>query len=330
MSLYRVGDTYYLDLQTPEGRLRRSTGTTDKKQAQEYHDSLRAQLWRQEKLGEKPLVTWFQAVKLWTEYKPRNSADLYRLRSMSLEDDAVLPFTKDRIELELSGMGSGTFNRALALIVSIHNLSGVDPPKVKRQREPKGRTRWLTAEEWARLQKVLKEESELLWQAARFAISTGLRENNVLELEWEQVDRKRRQVVIYGDQMKQGTTLGVPLPDAAMAVLDERRGLHKQWVFAHQDSQEPLYKASNRAWYNALKKAKLYKTGVTWHTLRHTWASWHVMNGTSLEELMKLGGWASYSMVLRYAHMATGHLAAVAEQAKPVSKRYNAPRKPKS
>ena len=45
-----------------------------------------------------------------------------------------------------------------------------------------------------------------------------------------------------------------------------------------------------------------------WHDLRHTWASWHVQNGTPLQELMELGSWASYEMVLRYAHLAADHL----------------------
>jgi hypothetical protein len=45
------------------------------------------------------------------------------------------------------------------------------------------------------------------------------------------------------------------------------------------------------------------------HDLRHTWASWHVMHGTSLQQLMELGGWESYEMVLRYAHLAPEHLA---------------------
>jgi hypothetical protein len=41
-------------------------------------------------------------------------------------------------------------------------------------------------------------------------------------------------------------------------------------------------------------------------------ASWHVQNGTPLAILMQLGGWASYAMVLRYAHLAPSHLAAYA------------------
>jgi hypothetical protein len=46
----------------------------------------------------------------------------------------------------------------------------------------------------------------------------------------------------------------------------------------------------------------------------HTWASWHVQSGTSLQELMELGGWRSYEMVLRYAHLAPEKLISVASR----------------
>ena len=48
--------------------------------------------------------------------------------------------------------------------------------------------------------------------------------------------------------------------------------------------------------------------GFRWHDLRHTWASWHVQSGTSLQELMELGGWSTMEMVMRYAHLAADHL----------------------
>ena len=35
--------------------------------------------------------------------------------------------------------------------------------------------------------------------------------------------------------------------------------------------------------------------------------SWHVMSGTRLQELMELGGWKWFEMVLRYAHLAPEH-----------------------
>jgi site-specific recombinase XerD len=53
---------------------------------------------------------------------------------------------------------------------------------------------------------------------------------------------------------------------------------------------------------------------LRWHDLRHTFASWAVQNGVTLPELMQLGGWKSYSMVQKYAHLAPEHLAAAAEK----------------
>ena len=53
--------------------------------------------------------------------------------------------------------------------------------------------------------------------------------------------------------------------------------------------------------------------GFTWHGLRHTWATWHVQAGTPLDVLQKLGGWSSYSMVLRYGHHSPGYLAGFAD-----------------
>ena len=38
------------------------------------------------------------------------------------------------------------------------------------------------------------------------------------------------------------------------------------------------------------------------------------MHGTSLQQLMELGGWKSYEMVLRYAHLAPEHLADAASR----------------
>jgi integrase len=56
------------------------------------------------------------------------------------------------------------------------------------------------------------------------------------------------------------------------------------------------------AWKRSLKRARIEK--FRFHDLRHTWASWHVMNGTTLQELMELGGWKSYVLVLRSALLA--------------------------
>ena len=45
------------------------------------------------------------------------------------------------------------------------------------------------------------------------------------------------------------------------------------------------------------------------HGLRHTWATWHVQNGTPLDVLQKLGGWSDLRMVMNYAHHSPRYLA---------------------
>lgn len=61
------------------------------------------------------------------------------------------------------------------------------------------------------------------------------------------------------------------------------------------------------AWENACARAGLKE--FRWHDLRHTWASWHIQDGTPLHVLQELGGWESVEMVQKYAHLSVDHLA---------------------
>lgn len=71
-------------------------------------------------------------------------------------------------------------------------------------------------------------------------------------------------------------------------------------------------RAVGSAWERSLRRAGIEE--FRFHDLRHTWASWHVMSGACLQELMELGGWKSYEMVLRDAHLAPEHLSAAAQR----------------
>jgi integrase len=72
----------------------------------------------------------------------------------------------------------------------------------------------------------------------------------------------------------------------------------------------PLGQVNTRSWRNALKRAGI--ENFRWHDLRHVWATWHVMAGTTMAELQELGAWKSELMVKRYAHFAPEHLRAAA------------------
>ena len=142
---------------------------------------------------------------------------------------------------------------------------------------------------------------------AEFSLATGLREANVRLLEWQDVDLQRSIAWVHGDQAKAGKSFTVPLNARAIAVLRNQFGLHQQWVFPRKG--KPVYQCNNNSRRSALKRAGI--ENFRWHDLRHTWASWHVQNVTSLYDLKTLGGWATMGMVERYAHMTHERVAKV-------------------
>ena len=66
-------------------------------------------------------------------------------------------------------------------------------------------------------------------------------------------------------------------------------GKHSTHVFSYQG--KPIMQVSTKAWYAALERAGI--EDFRWHDFRHTWASWHVQNGTPLFALQEMGGWES-------------------------------------
>ena len=97
---------------------------------------------------------------------------------------------------------------------------------------------------------------------------------------------ERRVAWIHPDQAKVEKAIGVSLNDDAVAVLEAQLGKHHTRVFTYFG--KPVAKARTNAWHKALKRAGI--ENFRWHDLRHTWASWHVQNGTPLQVLKEFGG----------------------------------------
>lgn len=214
-----------------------------------------------------------------------------------------------------TGVKNGTVNRVMALLRAILNKAEKEwqwldkSPYVRMLPTAEKRIRWLTHIEADRLLKELPAHLEAM---ARFALATGLRESNVTGLLWEQLDMQRRCAWIYPDQAKAKKAIAVPLNTDAINVIRGQIGKHKTYVFTYKG--EPVTRANNHAWRKALKRAGI--ENFRWHDLRHTWASWHVQNGTPLNVLKDLGGWADIQMVLKYAHLSAEHLAKYADNSK--------------
>jgi integrase len=118
----------------------------------------------------------------------------------------------------------------------------------------------------------------------------------------------------------------IPLNQEAIAALRNQVGIHQEYVFAFNG--KPIKYINYYTWREILSKAGI--DNFRFHDLRHTWASWHVQSGTSLQEIMELGAWSDFSMALRYAHLSSDRLKDAAENivAKPlqnnVIENYNA------
>lgn len=315
---------YWCKFTAPDGsRVQRSTKTLDKRQAQEYEDCLRAELWRVTQLGEKPRRTWKEAVVKWfreNTHKKSLDDDKYHLRwaDRYLSNCYLDEITRDLLE-RISGdklateVKPATANRLLEVIRAILNKAAREwewidrAPHVRMLKEPKRRIRWLTHDEVDRLLPKLPEHLQVM---VRFTLATGLREANVAGLEWSQVDLVRRVAWIHADQAKAGKAIGIPLNREAIVLLRQQVGKHKTSVFTYKG--RPVKKCNTKAWRNALRAAEI--DDFRWHDLRHTWASWHVQNGTPVHILQELGGWSDIRMVQRYAHLAPEHLSGYADR----------------
>ena len=322
MSIYKRGNTWWIRFTTPRGELvRQSAQTEDKQAAREYHDKLKAESWRVAKLGQKPVHTWDEAAYRWlqeTQHKKSHMDDVRMIAWLQQHlSKRMLPdVTRDVVmkiaEVKRKQASPSRANRFLALIRAIlrraeREWEWIDrSPFVRLYPEPKRRIRWITPEQAQNLLSVLPEHQREL---VKFALATGLRQANVLQLEWSQVDIQRKVAWIHADQAKAGRDIHVSLNETALGVLRRQIGKHPVRVFTFRG--KPIAWINTRAWREALKKAEI--ANFRWHDLRHTWASWLAQNGVPISDIQEMGAWESVEMVRRYAHLAPAHLARRAE-----------------
>lgn len=321
--LHRRRDSrfWWVNVVLPNGkRLRESTGTEHREEAEAYLAKLKHESHQARYLGVKPRRSWQEAAVRYLALKA-HLRDYEKQRRLCKKLDAYLgrvmlnDITGDVLWSivegeQKKGNKAATINRCLALVRSVLRAAHFDwqwldrIPRVRLLPGEVERDRWLTKDEAGRL---LGYCPPHLTALVRFALATGCRAREIAGLEWARVDLKRG--TAWLDQTKNGTPRGVPLNRDAVAVLEGERGKHEQYCFTFRG--KPIrYELTNTAWQNAVRKAGL--GDLRFHDLRHTWASWHRQAGTSTDELKELGGWKSREMVDRYAKFATDHLGAAA------------------
>lgn len=363
MSIFRRGSVWYASFTAPDGsRFKQSLKTEDKRQAQELHDKLKAEAWRVSNLGDFPRITFDEACVRWIEEKAnKKSLDddksrigfwLAHLSGVELKDitesriysavqkmtnrrheanwkaraEAALKHGKEVPMYEPKPAATATKATHLAFIKALLRAADRDwrviekAPNIKVPQAKNKRIRWLDPAEAKRL---IDECPEPLKSVVEFALSTGLRRSNIINLEWQQIDMQRRVAWVNPEDSKSGRAIGIALNDTACRVLKKQIGHHHRWVFVYRESctkpdgtKAPTVRKmrydANTAWRAALKRAGI--DDFRFHDLRHTWASWLVQAGVPISVLQEMGGWESIEMVRRYAHLAPNHLTEHARQ----------------
>lgn len=169
-------------------------------------------------------------------------------------------------------------------------------------REPRGRTRWLNADERERLLTACRgSRNPHLTAIVTLALATGMRRGELLSLTWTQVDLPAQYLFLATS--KNGESRYVPLT-ADMC----------QMLQALPRKSERVFPSGNirQAWETAVRRAGLQ--GVVFHTLRHTCGSCLAMSGASLADIAEVLGHKSLEMTRRYTHLSREHVRGVVER----------------
>lgn len=233
----------------------------------------------------------------------------------------ISPLDLERVKKAMSDAGRAprSIQYCLAVVRQVFNLArrlGLfhgDPPtsKVKIPKNDNRRLRFLTREEAADLLAALAQVSPELADMALLSLHTGMRAGEIFSLTWGDVNLAHGMLTLR--DTKSGRNRHANLTSMAIAMLSDReRGEPDGLVFPARSGGDRVQ--ISQAFRRVVDDLGLNpgvtdrRQKVTFHTLRHTFASWLVMKGIPLYTVQELLGHQSSSMTERYSHLAPDHV----------------------
>ena len=195
-----------------------------------------------------------------------------------------------------------TVNRELCVLSKIFSLAFdaelIDSNpcrRVRKFRTDTRRTRYLTFEEEARLFEKL-ESQEWVQRIVMMAINTGMRQGEIFDLTWFDVDLSRG--LLHVRFSKNGKDRFVPINQTVRRMLE---GLPRtsEYVFPSPKTEGRLIDIKS-SFDKAKKEAGI--RDFRFHDLRHTAATRMADGGADAFALAEIFGWSDVRMSLRYTH----------------------------
>ncbi len=236
---------------------------------------------------------------------------LDRITFAAIEDfklDLTTPDDDDEDSEGLSGKTGNNILTVLRRLLVLANKRGVAPPCPEIEWFPTtpGAFDFLSFEE----SDALIEAAAGEWRAMIVVgVRCGLRQGELLGLQWEDVDLKNGRIVVRHSIVRgrmKGTksrrVREVPLGDDARAELVRHRHLRGRFVFCDLDGNHLTPGACKWPLYTACDGANLGRR-IGWHVLRHSFCSQLAMRGAAPSTIQKLAGHATLAMTERYMHL---------------------------
>jgi integrase len=182
-------------------------------------------------------------------------------------------------------------------------------------KEGSARDHVLTQDEVQRLfEACRKSRNDYLYCIVLLALTTGMRQGEILNLAWDHIDLENR--LAHLKETKNGTAHSVPLVDAVVNELNRLwkiRNPAKNLVFASKTAFGKI--DINKVWNEALKRANI--EGFVFHSIRHHFATLAARAGASNLQPKTALEHKTLQMLERYTHLdaqSTRHLSEKAEE----------------
>lgn len=273
--------TYFDEIYFP------SISQAKKKSAHVREESL-FHLWISTTMGDKPL-------------KEISAFDLERLKKIMLEAGRA----PRSVEYTLTTLGQ-IFRHAERLS---YFRGDIPTTKVKKPKYDNKRVRFLSHDEAHTLFEILKGKSRETYEMALLSLHCGLRAGEVFSLTWKDVDLEHGLITLLDIKSSKTRTVSMTA-DIQSFFMAKETGSKQDLIFPDRKTGG-IRKQISKSFPRAVTEAGLNdriedrRQRVTFHTLRHTFASWLVMAGISLYDVKELLGHATLTMTERYAHLAS-------------------------
>lgn len=185
---------------------------------------------------------------------------------------------------------------------------------ISRKKESRGRTRFLSDDERARLLVACgKSDWTGLQTLVQLALLTGARRGELIGLTWADIDLKAGKALVR--DTKNGESRTLPLVGKALEslrALKLQNSARSEYVFPNASGFPGPYEHFDAHWQAALEAASI--ENFRFHDLRHSTASYLAAQGASLLEIADVLGHKTLSMVKRYSHLVVTHKTTVIER----------------